>query len=392
MGQVTGRRDGRLPLDTRVALLAGVVLAASFALQVLVFSGGHPLGDVPGRYVVDGVRPGRLPYLSAPVEYPAGNGVAMWVASLVSTSAGQFLVVTSALTAGAAVVLVRLLQRRAPTRVACFVLAPALFLYAFHNWDVLALVPAVAGVLAFERGEDRKAGVLLGLGAAIKLFPGFFLIPFAVARMRAGRRGTARMLVAAAAVVAAINLPIMLLSASGWAYPLRFQGARKATWGTIWPLVLELPGVRHAVGGDRVGAANVLSLVALAAGLALVARVAWKRPVAPAALAAAALIEFLLSNKVYSPNYDVWLAAFFPLVAWSAGLRRTLGAITVAVFVAVFGAFHGFLPMEVPAAIVPVLALARACVLVMALRVALRQGPEPARRLTTAAAGARVGR
>jgi uncharacterized membrane protein len=349
-----------------VAIVTVAVLVASLALQLVVYATGHPLGDIPGRYIVDGVRPGRLPYLDASVEYPVGIGVAMWIAALASTSAWTFFLATATMTAAGVALLVGMLYRRAPDRIGWFLLAPAFFLYVFHNWDVLALVPAIAGVFAYQRGQDGRAGALLALGAVIKVFPGLFLIPLAVARIASRRPGAGRMAAAAAAVAVAANLPFALLSPSGWTYPLRFQGARQATWGSLTAQVLALPGVRDVL--ERTpSTANTLSTLGLLAGIGLVAWAAWARRISAPALAAATVIVFLLTNKVYSPNYDLWLVAFFPLVAWRAAIRRSFGAVTVLVFVAVFGMFHGVVPRDVTATVMPWLVVARSTILVVAL-------------------------
>ncbi|HEV8564209.1 MAG TPA: glycosyltransferase 87 family protein, partial [Actinomycetota bacterium] len=65
-----------------------------------------------------------------------------------------------------------------------FALAPTLLLGAFVNWDLFAVALATGALLAFLNRRDGWAGVLLGLGAATKLYPVLFVVPFVAHRLR----------------------------------------------------------------------------------------------------------------------------------------------------------------------------------------------------------------
>ena len=58
-----------------------------------------------------------------------------------------------------------------PRRVLLYAVGPAMILYAFHNWDLLAVGLATLAMYAYIRRADGWAGLLLGLGAATKLYP-----------------------------------------------------------------------------------------------------------------------------------------------------------------------------------------------------------------------------
>ena len=68
-----------------------------------------------------------------------------------------------------------------------FSLAP-LLIYAFMNWDLLAVALATVATLAFFR--ERTAERHLGLGAAAKAYPALLIVPFA---LDAGGRGVTAM-------------------------------------------------------------------------------------------------------------------------------------------------------------------------------------------------------
>src|SRR5438093_12051965 len=102
-------------------------------------------------------------------------------------------------------------------RVLLFSLAPSLFLWAFLNWDLLAIALATAATAAVLRTQDAKAGALLGLGAATKAFPILLLFPFALHRARAGARsGTVALVGACIGSLVLLNLPFAVLAFDTW--------------------------------------------------------------------------------------------------------------------------------------------------------------------------------
>jgi uncharacterized membrane protein len=115
----------------------------------------------------------------------------------------------------------------------------------------------------------------------------------------------------AAAAWLAVNLPVLITAPSGWLRFYRLSETRSADWGSIWYFFQT----EHwpFLGMTSVGHLNVLSsLVFLAAcvGIGLLTLAAPRRP-RVAQLFFLTLAAFLLFNKVWSPQYVIWLA---PLV------------------------------------------------------------------------------
>ena len=75
-----------------------------------------------------------------------------------------------------------LLARRFGARAWRWALGTPLLLFAFQNWDVFAVAALLVAVFAFVSRRDRIAGAALGLGAAVKLFPGMLLAPLVAIR------------------------------------------------------------------------------------------------------------------------------------------------------------------------------------------------------------------
>ena len=67
-------------------------------------------------------------------------------------------------------------------------LSPALLVTGLVNWDLMAVAFVAGALWAWARGRPVLTGVLIGLGAATKLYPLFLLGPFLVV---AWRRATA---------------------------------------------------------------------------------------------------------------------------------------------------------------------------------------------------------
>jgi uncharacterized membrane protein len=354
----------RFPTAMVAATLA--MLAAGFALQLVAFRDGgqHALSDLPGVYLHRHVGTGGFPYIDRALEYPVGAGILLYVAALIAPSPMGVLVVTALASTAVCVWITVALERRCGTRAWRWALASPVLLFAFQNWDVFAIGAMLVGLLAFERRRDVSAGAAFALGAVVKLFPAVLVPPLAAVRWAEGdRRGAWRLVLSAAAVFAVLNLPVLVASPRGWWWPFAFQGRRGATWGTAWIYLERLVGLPET-GAAAAHVANLVSLVALVLGLGwLIARTVSK-PLTPSAVACAAVAIMLLSNKVYSPTYDVWLVVFFVLVPLSRRLWIAFCAVDLAIYVTVYAYFGGLEPSGVAHGVLPALVLVRTLVLV----------------------------
>ena len=196
-----------------------------------------------------------------------------------------------------------------------------MILGAFINWDLIAMGLVMLGMAAWAARRGVLAGVLIGLAVATKFYPLLFFGPLLLLCLRAGRMRQFWVTAGwAAAAWLAVNLPVMIAAPSGWERFYQLNETRAADWGSIWSFFQteHWPGV----GTSSVHALNLISsLVFLAgcAGIALLTLAAPRRP-RVAQVFFLVLAVFLLSNKVWSPQYVVWLA---PLVVLA---RPRIGA------------------------------------------------------------------
>jgi uncharacterized membrane protein len=219
--------------------------------------------------------------------------------------------------------LVKLSPRR-PWDAALAALSPLVIVHAFTNFDVLATALATTGLLAWARRHPVLAGVLLGLGAATKAYPALLLLPIILVALRAGRLRAGLTAVAAAAVSwTVVNLPIALLFPSGWAEFFRLNGRRGADPDTLYTVLSVFTG------WPGFGQVRTLNLISAALFVLACAAISWVALMAPrpprlAALCFLVVAAFLLVNKVWSPQYSLWLVPMAalaiprwkPVLAW----------------------------------------------------------------------------
>ncbi|SCK14642.1 glycosyltransferase family 87 protein [Streptomyces sp. WMMB 322] len=284
--------------------------------------------DIPHLFAGRGFADGLVPYFDripdrisggmAYLEYPVLTGVFMEVASWLTPGGGDlqhreqlyWMVNGGMLMVCAAVLFVCATRthRGRPWDGLHVALAPGLALTATINWDLLAVALTAAAMLMWSRSRPLAAGVLIGLATAAKLYPVLLLGPLLVLCLRAGRlRAFAKALGGAAASWLCVNLPVMLLAPQGWSKFYSFSQERPVDFGSIWLIISQRTD-------NPVSDANLYATALMALGCAGITLLALRSPRRPrlAQLALLVVALFILTNKVYSPQYVVWL---IPLAA-----------------------------------------------------------------------------
>ncbi|WP_432278045.1 glycosyltransferase family 87 protein [Nocardia carnea] len=252
--------------------------------------------------------------------------------------------------------------------VALMACSPLVIVHAFTNFDFLATAFAAGGLLAWARRRPLLAGVLLGLGGAAKLYPLLLLGPILVLCLRAdpmqrtprgqlsmrlrdvrdadslgtwlaeipartrllGTRplGAAGLTTGGAlATWGLVNLPIAVLYPDGWREFFRLNTTRHADPDSLYNVVMSFTDwngfdgvLRH---GEAPAILNMVSLLLFATaclGIAYIGLTAPRRP-RLAQLCFLVIAAFLLTNKVWSPQYSLWLV---PIAVLAFPHRRLL--------------------------------------------------------------------
>jgi uncharacterized membrane protein len=296
--------------------------------------------DIYPLYYNEGLSSNQVPYYGHPVEYPVLIGAMMqaaaWLVHSVTdptTRGKDFYYVTVLLLAVcliAGVVATAATAHRegdgAGWKAALLMaLSPGLVLAAFVNWDLFAMALAAGGLAAWAARREWLAGILLGLAVATKFYPLLFFGALLLLCLRAGKmREFGRAIGGGAAAWLVVNLPVALTATAGWGRFYAFSRDRGADWGSAWYLFehYNVP----VLGDSSSSALNLLSSGSFAlacVGIAALALTAPRRPRLPQ-LCFLLLAAFLILNKVWSPQYVIWLVPLavlarpraWPYVLW----------------------------------------------------------------------------
>src|SRR3954454_4702997 len=315
--------------------------------------------DVPYLYTGRGFAAGYPPYTanggrSPAMEYPVVIGYFAYLAARVTQSlgdqpdlgaraalssseiygapgvgqeTGRYFTVTAVLLAPFVLLTAWFLtgvHRGRPWDAMLFAASPALALAGLINWDLLAVAATAGALWAWSRARPTLAGVLVGLGTATKLYPVFLLGALLVVSIRRGRLpafGSAA--AAAASTWLLVNLPVMAHGLAEWKVFWTYNDDRGADLGSLW-LVWQQAG--HTVTPALINKASLLFFAAVCAGVLTLGLRARRPPRIPQ-LAYLIVAGFLLVNKVYSPQYVLWLLPLVVLarprwrdvLIWTAG-------------------------------------------------------------------------
>jgi len=337
----------------RVLLLLSIVtFGIGFAQKLPCHGGNYGEGnrhaytllcytDVHALWFAEGLSDGKTPYVDHPVEYPVVIGGIMQVATLGADNATEFYDRTSILLLVSAMVMtgtsVGLAGRRRRWDAALVALAPGLALHGTTNWDLPAAAITGAGLYLWSRGRPGWSpvlgGAVLGIAIATKLYPVVFFVPLFFLCLRAGKLAQwAYAAVSAVAVAALLNVAGYFV-ANDFVYgepnkSLFFFGdsdeprnsigrffvlnqERGADWDSLWFMFQEVMQKVTGNGGwtFEVSRLNKLVAASFLIALAAIAVMILKAPRRPRVgqVLFLTVAAFLLTNKVNSPQYTIWL-------------------------------------------------------------------------------------
>ena len=298
-----------------------------------------------------------LPYVHDRIEYPVLIGFVLWLPSWLPGGPASWLAVAGLLTAAATFGSIRLVGRLRPPSVWWIAASPALLLDAAINWDLIGIFFLVAAVVWFAEERYGWSGMAAALGVCFKLFP-VAVVPMALAALgsrwwrsspafrpgrptsdgavvegeteeaRAGAPGSslARWLTPFAVVCAVIFLPFLVIAPSNTWWFVRFNDIRlqkDSVWGLLGRWVSS-----SVLSNAHI---NLVSLVVVVAAMAYAAWRVWclppERQARGVALATAfVVIVWMAVNKIWNPQYVLWVFAAGALSAMPVWFGVALGA------------------------------------------------------------------
>jgi uncharacterized membrane protein len=219
-----------------------------------------------------------------------------------------FVVVNAIGFAALALLSVWLLARVRPDRpwdAAAFALAPTLLAAGLVNWDMIAVAGVAGALFAWSRGRPGWTGVLIGLGTAAKLYPLFLLGGVLILAWRSRRWAALVYALGGAGLAwAVVNLPAYLSGPGQWKVFWTFNSHRGADLGSVWLAATDLFHTTFAV--STINSWSWLFFGAWCAVVLALGMLARRTPTL-AELGLLIVTGFLLVNKVYSPQYVLWL-------------------------------------------------------------------------------------
>lgn len=309
--------------------------------------------DIAPLYSLRGFADGVFPYIQNPLpgqeqlEYPVLTGLFMYVANFLSPGGDNATltffyvnVIMLAVCLIVAVVATAATVKRRPWDAAMVALAPGTILCATINWDLLAVALTAVAMMLWARRYPAWAGIALGLAAAAKFYPLLLLGPLLLLCWRAARMSAfARMLGGTAVAWLAVNVPFMLINFDGWARFYVFSSERGEDFGSVW---LMLTNIGIGVPADVLNKLAAAIMLIACIGIAILTLKAARRP-RFAQLAFLVVAAFLLTNKVYSPQFVLWLIPLAALarprwrdfLIWQAG--QTIYYVSIWLYLASYG-------------------------------------------------------
>lgn len=350
--------------------------------------------DLQPLYGVRGIADGLLPYIDVQYEYPPLTGLFMHgMGRLVqfadsgglfeATHANYFVVSAVFLTPFAIATTLMLRKMVLPGRLMLWAVGTPMILYAFHNWDLLAVAGVAWGLWALERSRYGESGAALAAGGTAKLFPAFLMGPAVLDRFAEGdRKGALRLIAFFLVVFAALNVPWIVVASglppafdrpdiaelalsvnirdpntNGWVGIWKFHADRFPDFGTHWYWLRQHGKIlfpsefwRIPAEGQTSGYRDFVSVASfLLFGLGSLAFMwrGWKRKEEPdgypvAAVGLGILTTFLLFSKVHSPQYALWMIPFLALLSVKWRYIAAYLAFDIGVFVSGFYWFTVF--------------------------------------------------
>lgn len=329
-GQLANRGYTLLPPLYTLIILAAFTYAIGYFLDFSCIANGWAdpqrymhlcYSDIPPLYVDRGFAEGIIPYVQTGsngiyLEYPVGTGIFMyiaavitgWVVSLYPDGYRAFFdvnVVLLFIPFVITVIATALTKPKDPWRAAMIVFAPTMILAATINWDLIPIALVALAFLAWSKDKPTLTGVFLGLAIASKFYPVFLLLGFILLAWRTKFwRPTLRMTFATIMTFFAINIPFAIANFEGWVTFYTFNFGRAIDFGSFWYAITQigLPTIPENL-------LNIASTALFALLLIAIAVLVKKAPTTPniAQISFLILAAFVITNKVYSPQYVLWL-------------------------------------------------------------------------------------
>ena len=260
--------------------------------------------DLPSLFGERGLIDNKWPYASKTnaVEYPVITGLVMYATSFVAHSPISYFNINAIFLALLFIVVILIARRIKPEFAYLIPLAPAMVASLYINWDLWAIATMMLAIYWFDRKQNIYSAIAIAISISTKFLPVFLLFPIAFILWRQNRvKELLKYIGTTAGVWIAINAPFALTTPTGWWRFYKLNMERQADWGSLW-LALDQLGINLAN-------LNYLAILLLLIGMTSVAIFLFELKHTPTlgSVAFIVLAVVMISSKVYSPQYVLWL-------------------------------------------------------------------------------------
>lgn len=186
-----------------------------------------------------------------------------------------------------------------------WILAPSFIFYSFLNYDIPVVFFIVLAVYLFLRKKYSWAIISLALGVVVKVFP-VFLLPIFI--LKSPRKQWLKLIIFFVGIILLLNFPYMIKDFNSWIFPYTWQIgqnlSRSPESGTYWWIFYKYLG-------NNTGWFSLFLFL----GLYIFTYIKLKKS-SFVNLCIAVILLFLLTDRIYSPQYNLYLLPFLVLASY----------------------------------------------------------------------------
>ncbi|MFX1518586.1 MAG: glycosyltransferase 87 family protein [Promethearchaeota archaeon] len=252
-----------------------------------------------------------LPYIDKLIEYPVITGFFIHFMGVLGENYVGYYFQTSLFlilfATAATFVLYQFPEKKDEKRLVIYwIFAPSMFFFLIYNWDIIAVFLVIIAFSAIKQDKDYLASLFLALGFSSKFYPIIYLFPLLLKKKEIAE--WIKIIGVFGVTTLIINLFFMFSNFEGWYYFISFNSLRPPNLDSIWGAIDFF--LHYGLSISRM---NMLSLFLIATSSILLM---WnfRQEESTIKFCFTLTLIFLLFNKVFSPQYLLWLLPFFVLL------------------------------------------------------------------------------
>lgn len=189
-----------------------------------------------------------------------------------------------------------------------FIFSPAFIASLFINWDILVILFLILCLFYLNSNRTILPAIFLSIAISFKFYPIILVVPIYIYFLKINRKKSVLFLISLFATWFVINLPFVINNFQGWFYFYKFNFERGISYGSVWE-ILQIFGIDFKY-------YNFIYILSFIFGAIYLSYRQLKTTSENLySILFLYVFIFLFFNKVYSPQYVIWLTfAAIPLI------------------------------------------------------------------------------